>query len=53
MGICGKAEMSKKPKIRPMDKGLGRGLAGDMGLSFLFFSNFLSDDVFIPIPFKK
>ena len=40
MGICGKAEMSKKTKIKQTfqthGQGLGRGLAGDMGLGCFF-----------------
>ena len=42
-GFCSLAKTTRKPKnkkIRPMDRvwgqGLGRGLAGDMGLNCLF-----------------
>ena len=49
MGICGKAEMSKKPKIKQTfqthGQGLGRDLAGDMGL--IYFILFLLFFIFL------
>ena len=56
----------KKQKVQTHGQGLGRGLAGDMGLNFLFFfvfqlffffhllfACFSCEDAFITVPLKK
>ena len=58
-----KPKQQKKQKVQTHGQGLGRGLAGDMGLNFLFFFVFLvfplffvcfsCEDTFITVPFKK